>query len=52
MKKLMTLAAAAVLAVSASAQTVQESKVYDNIYVGVNGGLATKTTHFLPEVSI
>ena len=44
MKKLMTLAAAAVLAVSASAQTVQESKVYDNIYVGVNGGLATKTT--------
>ena len=44
MKKLLTLAAAAVLAVSASAQTVQESKTFDNIYVGVNGGLATKAT--------
>lgn len=44
MKKLFTLAAAALLAVSASAQTVTESKTFDNIYVGVNGGLATKAT--------
>lgn len=44
MKKLFTLAAAAVLAVSASAQTVQESKTFDNIYVGINGGVATKAT--------
>ncbi|MDD6516809.1 MAG: OmpA family protein [Prevotella sp.] len=44
MKKLFTLAAAAVLAVSASAQTVTESKTFDNIYVGINGGVATKAT--------
>jgi outer membrane protein OmpA-like peptidoglycan-associated protein len=44
MKKLVLLFAAAVLAVSASAQTVEESKTFDNIYVGINGGLATKTT--------
>lgn len=44
MKKLFILAAAAVLAVSASAQTVQESKTFDNIYVGINGGVATKAT--------
>lgn len=29
---------------SVSAQTVVESKTLDNIYIGVNGGLATKTT--------
>ena len=29
---------------SASAQTVEESKTWDNVYIGVNGGLATKTT--------
>ena len=44
MKKLVLLAAAALMTVSASAQTVQESKTFDNIYVGVNGGVATKTT--------
>ena len=44
MKKLFTLVAAAVLAVSASAQTVTESKTFDNIYVGINGGVATKAT--------
>lgn len=36
--------AAAALTVSASAQTVTESKTLDNIYVGINGGVATKTT--------
>ena len=44
MKKLFTLVAVAVLAVSASAQTVTESKTFDNIYVGINGGVATKAT--------
>lgn len=44
MKKLVLLFAAAVMAVSASAQTVEESKIFDNIYVGVNGGVATKMT--------
>lgn len=44
MKKFMTLAVAAIVAASASAQTVQESKTFDNIYVGVNGGVATKAT--------
>ncbi|MCQ2243212.1 MAG: OmpA family protein [Bacteroidaceae bacterium] len=49
MKKILTLFAAAVIAVSASAQTqmkhglVAPSKAWDNIYVGVNGGVATKT---------
>ena len=37
MKKLVLLAAAALMTVSASAQTVQESKTFDNIYVGVKG---------------
>ena len=44
MKKLFTLMAAALIAAGASAQTVQESKTFDNVYVGVNGGVATKTT--------
>ena len=44
MKKLVLLFTAAILAVSASAQTVEESKTFDNIYVGINGGLATKAT--------
>lgn len=44
MKKLVLLFAAATMAVSVSAQTVQESKVFDNIYVGINGGVSTKTT--------
>ena len=41
MKKIFTLCAAAALAVSASAQTVTESKTFDNWYIGINGGLAT-----------
>ena len=44
MKKFTTLFAAAAMAVSASAQTVAESKTFDNIYVGVNAGVATQTT--------
>ena len=44
MKKLFTLIAAAVIAAGASAQTVEESKTFDNIYVGINGGVATKAT--------
>lgn len=44
MKKLVVLFAAALMAVSASAQTVTESKTFDNFYIGVNGGVATKTT--------
>lgn len=44
MKKLFTLMAAGLLAVSASAQTVTESKTMDNFYIGINGGVATKAT--------
>lgn len=45
MKKITTLFAAAMLTLSMSAQTVSESKTLDNVYVGVNAGLATKATH-------
>ena len=41
MKKIFTLCAAAVIAASATAQTVTESKTFDNWYIGVNGGVAT-----------
>lgn len=44
MKKLFTLMAAGMVAASMSAQTVTESKTFDNVYVGINGGVATKTT--------
>ena len=44
MKKLTMMLAAAALAVSASAQTVKESKTFDNFYIGINGGVMTKTT--------
>lgn len=44
MKKLVTLFAAAAMAVTVSAQTVTESKTFDNFYVGINGGVATYTT--------
>ncbi|MCR5078059.1 MAG: OmpA family protein [Prevotella sp.] len=44
MKKLVLFLAAASMAASVSAQTVAESKTFDNIYVGINGGVATKTT--------
>ncbi len=44
MKKLFLMMFAAAMTASASAQTVQESKTFDNWYIGLNGGLATKTT--------
>ena len=44
MKKLVLMFAAAVMAVSVSAQTVTESKTFDNFYIGINGGVATKMT--------
>lgn len=45
MKKLFTLFAAALVAASVSAQTtVEGSKVFDNMYIGVNGGVSTKMT--------
>ena len=45
MKKLFLVFSAAFLATTVSAQTVVESKTFDNFYIGLNGGLATKTTH-------
>ena len=36
--------AAAVIAAPSSAQTVEGSKPLDNVYIGVNGGVATKAT--------
>ena len=44
MKKLVLFIAAIALSASVSAQTVTESKTFDNIYLGVNGGVATKMT--------
>lgn len=44
MKRLFSLLAAGLVAASMTAQTVTESKTFDNVYIGVNGGLATKTT--------
>ena len=44
MKKLFTLFAAAAFAATVSAQTVTGSKTFDNFYIGINGGVATKTT--------
>lgn len=44
MKRLFTLMAAGTLAASMTAQTVTESKTFDNVYVGINGGVATKST--------
>ena len=44
MKKFFLIFAATAFTASVSAQTVTESKLTDNIYVGVNGGVATKTT--------
>jgi len=45
MKKLVLFFAAAAMAVSASAQvTVEGSKFTDNWYIGVQGGVSTKTT--------
>ena len=44
MKKLGLLFAAAAMAVSVNAQTVTESKTFDNFYTGINGGAQVKTT--------
>ena len=44
MKKLVLLFAAAIMAVSVSAQTVTGSKTFDNFYIGINGGAQVKTT--------
>ena len=44
MKKIFLLFAAALMAAGAQAQTVTESKTFDNFYIGINGGLATKAT--------
>lgn len=44
MKKLGLLFAAAAMAVSVNAQTVTESKTFDNFYIGINGGAQAKTT--------
>ncbi len=44
MKKLFTLMAAGLVAASMNAQTVTESQTFDNFYIGINGGVATKTT--------
>ncbi len=44
MKKLVLLFAAALMTAAASAQTVTESKTFDNVYFGINGGVATKAT--------
>ena len=45
MKKLVLLFVAAEMAVSVSAQTVTESKTFDNFYIGINGGAQVKTTN-------
>ena len=44
MKKFLTLCAAVLLSASASAQALVESKSFDNIYFGLNGGVSVKTT--------
>ena len=44
MKKLGLLFAAAAMAVSVNAQTVTESKTFDNFYIGINGSAQVKTT--------
>lgn len=44
MKRLFLMAAVIASAISVSAQTVTESKTFDNFYIGVNGGVATATT--------
>ena len=51
MKKITTLFAAAMIAASASAQTVTESKTFDNMYFGINTGVstATKGHHWLQD---
>lgn len=46
MKKLFAMIAVAALSAQfASAQTLEESKTFDNWYIGINGGVNFKTTH-------
>ena len=44
MKKLFLFLAAVTMTLSASAQTVEESSSFDNVYIGIYGGVATKAT--------
>ena len=44
MKKLILMLSAVALTATVSAQTVEESKTFDNFYIGINGGVATATT--------
>lgn len=44
MKKFILMLSAIALTATASAQTVEESKTLDNVYIGINGGFATKAT--------
>lgn len=45
MKKLCLMFAAISMAASVSAQTLAESKTFDNWYIGINGGVSTVTKH-------
>src|SRR5574344_310016 len=45
MKKFVLFIAAIAMTASVSAQTVTESKTFDNFYIGINGGVGTVTTH-------
>ena len=44
MKKFILMLSAIALTATVSAQTVEESKTLDNVYIGINGGFATKST--------
>lgn len=44
MKRLLVIFAAATMTLAASAQVLEESKTFDNFYIGVNGGVSTKMT--------
>jgi len=44
MKKLLVLAAVSFVSMTMSAQSIMQSKFWDNWYLGINGGVATKTT--------
>src|SRR5574344_89634 len=45
MKKFVLFIAAIAMTASVSAQTVTESKTFDNFYIGINGGVGTVTTN-------
>ena len=44
MKRLLVIFAAATMTLGASAQVLEESKTFDNFYIGVNCGVSTKMT--------